>query len=41
MKELHISYNELLEMPISAINLLFQELIEHNKREEKASKKKK
>jgi hypothetical protein len=39
MKELHISYCELMDMPLSAINMLLHELKNHQKREEKASKK--
>lgn len=35
MKELHISYSELMEMPISAINVLLLELSEHAEREKK------
>lgn len=40
MKELHVSYDELCEMPVPAIMMLLNELSEHGKREEKAMKKK-
>ena len=40
MKELHISYFELMEMPIPSIFILLEELKEHNIKEEKAMKKK-
>jgi hypothetical protein len=41
MKEVGISYKELLEMPMPAIFQLIEELNEHAKREEKAAKRKK
>jgi hypothetical protein len=39
MKELHLSDEQLLEMPLSRISVLTDELIDHQKREEKAMKK--
>lgn len=39
MKELHLSAEELLEMPVSRINVLILELKDHAKREEEQSKK--
>lgn len=39
MKELHIQYSELMEMPIPSIIVLIQELQEHSDREAKEMKK--
>lgn len=41
MKELHVSHEELLEMPMPTIFQLLEELGEHSKREQKAMKRKK
>jgi hypothetical protein len=39
MKELHCSSDELLEMPISRINVLLLEMKNHSEREQKEMKK--
>lgn len=39
MKELHLSAEEIVEMPLSRINVLLLELRDHNKREEEEHKK--
>lgn len=39
MKELHLSYADISEMPVPAITALIEELIEFNKEQEKQMKK--
>lgn len=41
MKELHLSYSDIKDMPVPAILMLMEELEAHAKREEAAMKKKK